>query len=34
MAYFDGTEDDFGKFVNVRITETGGISLLGEKVGR
>lgn len=32
MAYFNGTPDLIGKFVNVRITETGGISLLGEIV--
>ncbi len=32
MAYFDGTNDLIGKFVNVLITKTGGISLLGEIV--
>lgn len=31
MAYFDG-EDLIGKFVNVKITKAGGISLLGELV--
>ncbi len=31
MAYFDG-KDLMGKFVNVKITEAGGISLLGELV--
>lgn len=29
MAYFDGNADLIGKFVDVKITETGGISLLG-----
>ena len=32
MAYFDGEQSDFGKFIDVKITETGGMSLLGEKV--
>ena len=32
MAYFSGNEDMIGKFVNVLITEAGGISLLGEIV--
>ena len=32
MAYFAGTENDVGEFVNVKITKTGGISLVGEKV--
>lgn len=32
MAYFDGTPDLIGKFVNVKITETGGISLVGKIV--
>ena len=31
MAYFDG-QDLIGKFVNVKITKAGGISLLGELV--
>lgn len=30
MAYFDGTPDLIGKFVKVKITKTGGISLLGK----
>lgn len=30
MAYFDSDIDLVGKFVNVKITETGGISLIGE----
>ena len=33
MAYFEGDESLVGRFVNVKITETGGISLLGELVG-
>lgn len=32
MAYFDGNSDLIGKFVNVKITKTGGISLYGEIV--
>ena len=32
MAYFDSETDLIGKFVNVKITKTGGISLLGELV--
>ena len=32
MAYFDGTPDLIGKFVDVKITETGGISLVGKIV--
>lgn len=32
MAYFKGTSDLIGQFVNVKITKTGGISLLGEIV--
>lgn len=32
MAYFDGDETLFGNFVNVKITGTGGISLIGEVV--
>lgn len=32
MAYFDGTADMIGKFVDVKITETGGISLMGQVV--
>ncbi len=31
MAYFDCKENLIGQFVNVRISKTGGISLLGEK---
>ena len=30
MAYFKSTENQIGKFVDVKITETGGISLIGE----
>ncbi len=33
MAYFKADESLVGRFVNVKITETGGISLLGELVG-
>ena len=33
MAYFNGDDSLVGKFVDVKITETGGISLLGELVG-
>lgn len=32
MAYFFSSKDIIGKFVNVKITKTGGISLLGEIV--
>ncbi len=32
MAYFNSSVDLIGKFVNVKITETGGISLIGEIV--
>ena len=32
MAYFDGDESLIGEFVNVKITETGGMSLMGEVV--
>ena len=32
MAYFGSTTDIIGKFVNVKITKTGGISLVGEIV--
>jgi tRNA-2-methylthio-N6-dimethylallyladenosine synthase len=32
MVYFDGEEQDVGKFINVKIQKTGGISLMGEKV--
>lgn len=32
MAYFSSDKDIIGKFVNVKITETGGMSLLGEIV--
>lgn len=32
MAYFDGDDSLIGQFVNVKITKTGGISLLGEIV--
>ena len=32
MAYFDCKENLIGQFVNVRISKTGGISLLGDKV--
>ena len=32
MAYFDSKENLIGQFVNVRISKTGGISLLGDKV--
>ena len=32
MAYFNGTNDNLGNFVNVKIIETGGISLIGELV--
>ena len=32
MAYFSGVEGLIGKFVNVKITKTGGMSLLGEIV--
>ena len=32
MAYFDGDKSLIGKFVNVKITQTGGISLMGEIV--
>jgi tRNA-2-methylthio-N6-dimethylallyladenosine synthase len=30
MVYFNGNKDYVGKFVNVKITKTGGISLLGQ----
>ena len=30
MAYFSGSKDYVGEFVNVKITKTGGISLIGE----
>ena len=30
MAYFKGTKDLVGEFVNVKITKTGGISLIGQ----
>ena len=30
MAYFKGTKDLVGQFVNVKITKTGGISLIGQ----
>ena len=33
MAYFDGDETLLGNFVNVKITGTGGMSLIGEVVG-
>ena len=33
MAYFDGDETLHGNFVNVKITGTGGMSLIGEVVG-
>lgn len=32
MAYFNSQENVIGKFVNVKITETGGISLMGQIV--
>lgn len=32
MAYFDGDDSLIGQFVNVKITKTGGISLMGEIV--
>ena len=32
MAYFSSLENLIGKFVNVKITKTGGISLIGEIV--
>ena len=32
MAYFDGEKDDIGKFIDVKIISSGGISLFGEKV--
>ena len=32
MAYFPYGNDLIGKFVNVKITKTGGISLVGEVV--
>ena len=32
MAYFDGDETLHGNFVNVKITGTGGMSLIGEVV--
>lgn len=32
MAYFKGSEKDLGNFVKVKITKTGGISLIGEIV--
>ena len=32
MAYFDGDKTLLGNFVDVKITKTGGISLLGEIV--
>ena len=32
MAYFKGSQEDVGEFVNVKITKTGGISLVGDKV--
>jgi len=33
MAYFDADDGVFGKFVKVKITKAGGISLLGELIG-
>ena len=30
MVYFNGTPEYIGKFVNVKITKTGGISLIGQ----
>ena len=30
MAYFESSENEIGNFVNVKITKTGGISLIGE----
>ena len=30
MVYFNGTPEHIGKFVNVKITKTGGISLIGQ----
>lgn len=33
MAYFDGDETLIGEFVNVKITKTGGMSLLGKIIG-
>jgi len=32
MAYFNGNSNDIGQFVNVKITKTGGISLVGERI--
>jgi tRNA-2-methylthio-N6-dimethylallyladenosine synthase len=32
MVYFNGTEELLGKFVNVQIEKTGGISLIGKIV--
>lgn len=32
MIYFNGDSTDFGEFINVKITKTGGISLIGEKI--
>ena len=32
MVYFKGEQSDIGKFVNVKIEKTGGISLVGQKV--
>ncbi len=32
MVYFKGKIDDIGKFLNIKIVKTGGISLIGEQV--
>lgn len=32
MAYFKGNTNDIGQFINVKITKTGGISLVGERI--
>ena len=32
MAYFKGNSNDIGQFVNIKITKTGGISLVGERI--
>ena len=32
MAYFKGNPSDIGQFINVKITKTGGISLVGQRI--
>lgn len=32
MVYFKGNDNDLGQFLNIKITQTGGISLIGQKI--